>query len=222
MSDAKRIARDLRAAAARLKRAAVWKGSGLAVDAKNDSYVFELLCYFNVALAAKQNFAISVDGKTKSGKDGKLAALWPKSPGLKENFSFLRLKSSAGVEYQLCPGIKIKDKHGKLRAPDVNLLGGSANSHPSCPDLLACWDAKYSEYTTSPLSDQAVSDFIYTYQQLGKPTPPSNWRTLVSGEPYQRSGVLTNAQPSSEPDGALAENGLAETSGFPHSPQTRP
>jgi hypothetical protein len=222
MNDARRIARELREAAARLKSAAVWKGSDLAVDAAKDSYVFELLCYFNVALAAKERFAVSLDGKLESRKGGKFVARWPKSPGHKGNFSYLRLKSEAGNEYQLCPGIEIEDKHGKSRAPDVNLLAGSAGSSPSYRDLLACWDAKYSENTAAPLADQAVADFIYTYQQLGKPELPAAWRSLVRGAPYERSGIFTNAQRSSERDEAFAENGLAETSGFPHSPRTRP
>lgn len=223
MTDARAIANELREVAGKLKEAAVWNGSGLAVDAAIDSFVYELLCYFHLALAADAGFKIRIEGTINSGKYGQVAARWPKSPGLKPNFSFFRLTSRTGSEdYQLCPGIEITDRHGKSRAPDMNLLKGEAQSSLNWQDLLACWDAKYSVHNSAPLRDEAVSKFIHTYRQLGNPSPPPAWRAAVPGAAYQRSGILTNAQPSTEPDGALEENGLSETSGFPLSPKTRP
>lgn len=222
MADTRALARELREVAKKLEKAAVWKGSKLAVDAATDSFVYELLCYFHIALAAAAHFEIRVAGLDKSSGVAKPIARWPKSPGHKQNFSYFHLMSQSDDKYQLCPGINIKDKYNKLRAPDVNLLKGDSHSSPLWKDLLACWDAKFSSHDTKPLKDKEVADFIYTYQQLGNPRPPPTWCTAVTAPSYQRSGILTNAQASSEPDGALRENFLLETSGFPFSPKTRP
>jgi hypothetical protein len=47
------MVRSLKRAAAKLKTAAVWNGTGLAVDAQRDDYLYELLCYFRAADAAE-------------------------------------------------------------------------------------------------------------------------------------------------------------------------
>ena len=224
MANPKSLVRALREVAEKLGKAAVWNGSGLAVDAKRDNYVFELLCYFTLGvIAADAGYALQIEGTT-AGWRGKVVARWPKGPGFKKKFSYLKLTSlsGSGPGFQLCPGIEIVDKHGKARAPDINLLNENASMTPGYADLLGCWDAKYSTHASSPLRDEAVADFIHTHQQLGSPIPPPWWVAVVKKPPYLRSGILTNAQPSSERNGALAENSITETSNFPWSPATRP
>lgn len=218
------IAKRLREASKKLKQAAVWNGTDLAVDATKDNYVFELLCYFRVALHASKDFSIEVAGNLKTPTSGSSKAKWPKTPGKKENFSYISLKDKTGGDetYQLCPGINITDMHGKDRAPDVNLLNKDTGDHPKHTDLVACWDAKHTNRQGSRLPDTAVSDFIYTFQQLGSPSQPLPWGVTKGEEMFARSGLITNGCESTEPDAALVRHGISETYNFPHTPKTRP
>lgn len=223
MTPSMAMAVRLKSVAKKIKQAAKWHGSGLAVDSKTDDYVYELLCYFQVALAAQKIFSIEVAGAIK--KPGKSSeARWPKKPGMKKNFSYFNLLDckTNTVQFQLCPGINIEDLHGKLRAPDINLLRAGASIDPTHIELLACWDAKHTSNPTSRLPDTAVSDFVYTFQQLGAPTPPMAWTGSMSNAAYLRSGLLTNGNMSTEPDSALNAHSVSETYFFPTKPVTRP
>jgi hypothetical protein len=224
MTDARAIVRQLGKVATELRRAAVWNGSNLAVDTASDDFLFELLCFFHIAMRASSGFDIGVAGKIVLTSGGKKAARWPRKPGKKENFSYLQLSSrlarSAG--FQLCPGIKVTDVHGKDRASDVNLLDGDAPPSPTHSHLRACWDAKYTARADSKLPDTAVSDFIFTYMELGKPTPPATWLSKVSAPECRTSGLLTNGRSSTERDAALLAYGVSETHKFPGHPVTRP
>ena len=224
MTNSKKLAQNVQAVAERLRIAAVWNGSRDAVDVCKDHYLYEILCYFHIAKDAKMGFHILISGRTDMLKDGSSVARWPKKPGKKSNFSFLRLraKNQKNESFQLCPGIEVIDKHGKTRAPDANLLCQNAPDQPKHEHLRACWDAKYSIKPTSPVSDVAVSDFVYTFKMFEAPVIPAEWSTSVSGSPFVRSGIVTNAGKSSEPDAALMEFGITEISHFPDAPTTRP
>jgi hypothetical protein len=204
--------------------AGVWNGSHQAVDANKDHYVYELLCYFHIAEAARVAFTLRLAGRLGSPRDGAPVARWPKKPGKKTNFSFLCLHEINGYRqrFQLCPGIEVQDKHGKSRAPDGNLLCGDAPDEPTYKHLHACWDAKYSERPGSSIPDTAVSDFAYTFHQLGPPLTPGEWSGPLKGSAFARSGLLTNVGKSSERDDALKEAGISETCNFPDDPKTRP
>jgi hypothetical protein len=225
LKDSKTLLEQLTEVSEKLKVASTWRRSRKHVDAADDNYVYEILCLFLIADAAGSSFRLTVAGKFASGPG--VVALWPRSPGLKKNFSFFEMRGK-GVEvtgnllFQLCPGVKINDRHGKDRAPDANLLQGSATDNPSWKDLLACWDAKFVLDPVSRLADSQVSDFIHTHQQLGAPTAPPSWVHAIAGPAFRCSGLLTNGRPSTEREEALSENGVQETSGFPNRPTTRP
>jgi hypothetical protein len=225
MIDSKSLVRRLRSVAVEVKTAAVWNGTGLAVDATKDDYLYELYCYFRLALAAAPSFRLQIAGAIGTTKGGKPAAKWPKKPGQKKNFSYVSLveKSGHAEQFQLCPGIKVTDVNGKDRAPDLILLGGNAPSQPTHAHVRALWDAKYASMPQSRLADTAVSDFIITYQQLGAPTLPSAWSQKINPTEWQRPGLLTNGQASTERTAMLIAYGVSETHGFPDGPPvTRP
>jgi hypothetical protein len=165
VTNSKKLAASVQAVAEQLKIAAVWNGSRESVDGAKDNYVYEILCYLHIAKAAKSGFNLQIGGRTERLRDGTSVARWPKKPGKKLNFSYFRLfeKSQPAESFQLCPGVKIADKHGKYRAPDVNLLSGGALDPPDYGQLQACWDAKYSIKPGVPVPDVAVSDFGYTF-----------------------------------------------------------
>jgi len=168
MSDADLVLR-IRGLGDALKRAARWQGSPIAVDGAKDDFVYELLCYFTVAVASANHFKVALTLR-KHPTTGKLAPLFPKKPGRKKNFSFLALTEASGQPgFELCPGIFITDRHGKRRAPDINLLCAAAAIDPAHTDLCAIWDAKYVYDETKRLADTAVSDFVYTFEELGYP-----------------------------------------------------
>jgi hypothetical protein len=223
-SDSRQMLRKLKAVAERLKNAAVWHDSGEHVDVLKDHYVFELLVFFHAALAAKRKFDVSLAGNVKPGSPP--LAIWPRKPGLKKNFSYLQIcETHEGVTrlvFQLCPGIKIADRHGKARSPDVNLLLASATDDPKYDDMCACWEAKFVANAQNRLSDSDVGDFVHTFQQLANPTPPETWERAIGEAAFRISGILTNGQTSTELDAALAENGITETSTFPSNSKTRP
>lgn len=224
MTTSKKLVRSVQAVAAKLQLAGVWNGSRRAVDASKDHYVYELLCYFHIAEAAKVAFTLRLAGRVDSPRNGSLVARWPKKPGKKTNFSFLWLQDSNGPHgcFQLCPGIEIVDKHGKTRAPDGNLLCKDAPNEPTYEHLRACWDAKYSEKLGSSVPDTAVSDFVYTFHQLGAPLTPAEWSGALKGSAFAGPGLITNVGKSSERDAALREAGISETYNFPDAPKTRP
>jgi hypothetical protein len=217
------LVKQLQIVAHALKQAAQWKGSRLSVNVNTDYYVYELLCYFKAAHSVASDFKLTIRGTQPHGKAGKHKARWPKSPGNKTNFSYIDLvrQDLGRVSYQICPGINIADKHGKNRAPDINLLKNTTSLNPKFTDMYGCWDAKYQQDASKPLVDTNVSDFAYTHSQLGSPTPPQDW-TAVTEKPFEKSGLLTNAGDSTEPDLALASYGILETSQFPTKPKTRP
>ena len=224
MKDSARFARAVRKVARSLKSAAVWNGTKEAVDGCADDYVFEMLCYFKSAQIAKKAYRLSIAGKTEKDSKGRLLAIWPKKPGYKANFSYFNLsdETTGNVAFQLCPGIRIADIHGKDRAPDVNLLSGSAPISPTHVDLKACWDAKYCSDPTKRMPDTMVSDFIHTFRQLGSPAMSKDWKQAAEKSVFSMSGLITNGDASTEPDQTLAKNGISETSGYPGNPTTRP
>lgn len=213
------VVRQVRKIASALKQAAVWHGSALPVDATKADYLYELRCYFLAANAARKDFVVKHHGSKKSPKH----ARWPKKPGKKANFSFLMLKhkSAAAASYQLCPGITVTDIHGKGRAPDINLLTGGCSDEPTYAELLGCWDAKYVSDPKARVPDTCISDFVYTVEELGGPTPPSHW-VAATGVEFALPGILTNGDQSTETDAALKKRGVSETSRYPDQPHTRP
>jgi hypothetical protein len=231
MSSSKELIKRLQTVSEALRRAAKWKGSGLAVDlgSAEGNFLFELHCFFSCAVDASQSFSLSVGGNTIRVGRG-LKARWPRGPGLKVNFSYFILRNAvSGVSvFQLCPGVNVTDKFGKERSPDISLQKPGAGSNPTFNDLHSLWDAKYTIRPTRPLSDVAVSDFIYTVEAFGRPSPPAVWKAGVknlsntSGRPWTRSGLITNGQHSTEPILALQHFGVGETWGFPDAPCHRP
>lgn len=226
MSSSLELTRDLKAVAAKLKTAAVWSGTGLAVDAVQDDYLYELLCYFCAAVAAGSGFRLRIAGATGTARSGRLAAKWPKKPGKKANFSYislLDLNTGTHEQFQLCPGVKVADFHGKARAPDINLLSAGAPSEPTYSHMAGMWDAKYTAVKEARVPDVAVADFAYTFQQLGSPKLPSAWLGVVTHQEWRCPGVLTNGKESTEPTAALMAGGIAETCGYPSAAaKTRP
>jgi hypothetical protein len=224
MNKSRQLASALKVISKNLKLAAVWNTSKDAVDGYSSDYLYENLCLLSAAAAVKGAFTLSLDGKVVVDVKGRTIALWPKKPGHKTNFSYFVLSAShAHVEsFQLCPGIRVTDIHGKDRAPDVNLLEGDAPDVPSHFHLKACWDAKYSTNETRRLPDNEVSDFIHTFRQLGAPVAPGSWKAAVTVPAFAVSGLVTNGAWSTEPDATLAASGLTETAEFPDRAKTRP
>lgn len=221
MTASAQLARELSTVANQLRKASLWNGAMEPVDVVKDDFVYELLCYFRVAVAASTAFSVAMAGSIKQLPSGEVLALWPKKPGKKVNFSYLSLRDGTSTEqFQLCPGIRITDQDGKDRAPDINLLGANAPSNPHRGHLLCCWDAKYT-VKSGPLSDVAVSDFVFTVQQLGFPKPPPPW-TNVTPKPWGTPGILTNGAASTEPTAMFQRIGISETCYFPDTPTTRP
>ncbi|WP_186206468.1 hypothetical protein [Burkholderia gladioli] len=210
------LLKRLRAVKHTLADAAVWS-THAAVDTGQDSYVFEFLCFLNLCAELEAGHELEVVTRKKK-------AVWPKGPALKCNFSYARITPKAGRahEYDLNPGIKISDRYGKLRAPDISITEKTGDATPAFGQVTAIWDAKFSERAGSPIGDTNVSDFLYTAQQLGFPRVPPGPFCGVGGGVYARSGLITNAQPSSEPDQVYVDHGMHEVSGFPLAIAMRP
>jgi len=219
----KSILKKLHAVAAQLGKASKWAGSSMGVDASKDDYVFELLCFFDIAMS-KGAMQATVVARSDPSNPAVSIARWPKKPAEMRNFSYLKLadQTTGQLLFRLCPGVNVEDRFGKKRAPDVNLLKAGSSEEPKCTDLIACWDAKFLAVSTKRLSDVAVSDFIYTFNCLGQPAPSSRWQSEVTAGRYQSSGLVTNGMRSTEPDAALTDAGVLETEQFPAAPQTRP
>ena len=221
MSD-RDLVRQIRALGESLERASRWQGSAIEVDGAKDDFVYELLCYLTIAVATTSHFAVTLILR-RHPKSKQLAPLFPKKPGNKGNFSFLVLREIDGqIAFELCPGILIKDRYGKRRAPDISLLCANSGDDPAHGDLQGIWDAKYVQKEASRLADTAVSDFVFTFEELGSPAPPSRWTHCVGIQAFRGSGLLTNGCHSTEPLATLTQRRIYETSGFPKKPTTRP
>jgi hypothetical protein len=206
-----------------LQRASVWQGPRIEVDGARDDFVYELLCYLTVALAAVGPFIAELILRYPRKTTGKLLPLFPKKPGYKKNFSYLVLKTPDGkVAFELCPGVWITDRHGKDRAPDINLLLPNGGDNPGYTDLRVVWDAKYVQDEAKLLADTAVSDFVFTFEELGSPEAPADWGNAIAVPAFRGSGLLTNGRPSTEPLETLRKRRVFETSRFPKNPATRP
>jgi hypothetical protein len=226
MTDSLDLVRNLKRVADKLKTAAVWNGTGLAVDAERDDYLYELLCFFHAASAAAFGYKLRIAGAVVAMRNGKRAAKWPKKPGNKVNFSFISLlddKSGLHEQFQLCPGVKVTDTHGKARAPDISLQLAGAPAQPTCSHLAGVWDAKYTAFKESRVPDSAVADFVYTFHQLESPALPPAWLSVVTQKEWRCSGIVTNGKKSTEPTAALTANGISETCEYPSAAaSTRP
>lgn len=221
MSD-RDLVRRVRQLADDLRRAAQWQGSSIEVDGAKDDFVYELLCYVSAALGAAGHFRVTLILRPHPTSK-KLVPLFPKKPGCKKNFSLVLLKNSGDqIEFELCPGIFVEDRHGKRRAPDISLLCANAAEDPSHVHLRAMWDAKYVQDETRRVADTAVSDFVVTFEELGSPAAPANWATVIGIKAFFASGLITNGCPSTERPAMLQQRKVSETSGFPKSPATRP
>jgi hypothetical protein len=221
MSDAD-LVRRVRELGSALRRAAQWQGSSIEVDSAKDDFVYELLCYVSAALAATTHFNVTLVLRPHP-KSKKLVSLFPRKPGCKKNFSLLLLKGLGDqIVFQLCPGIFVEDRHGKRRAPDINLLAADAAEDPAHLHLLAMWDAKHVRDQTQRLADTAVSDFVVTFEELGSPVPPGSWANAIGMQAFFASGLITNGCPSTERAAMLKQRKVSETSGFPEMPVTRP
>jgi len=221
--DSLELIRRVRKATKALRRASSWNGSWQKVDAESDDFVYEHLCYLKATLMAEPSFRLKVVTRPHR-TTGKPTALWPRKPGKKSTFSYFLLSSrvnNANV-FQLCPGIRIGDKDGKYRAPDINLLKGNCSDSPSHSDLLGIWDAKYLSKKGASLPDTQVSDFVFTFEQLGSPNPPSAWCAAVGAPVFQGSGLITNGEFSTERNATLAQRQVRETKTYPDNPETRP
>ncbi|MEX3630307.1 MAG: hypothetical protein VB138_13475 [Burkholderia sp.] len=187
------------------------------MDTDQDSYVFEFLCFLSLCVELEVDHELEVVPRKKK-------VAWPKGPALKCNFSYTKITPKAGGthQYDLNPGIKISDRYGKLRAPDISITARTGDATPAFGQVTAIWDAKFSEHADSPIGDTNVSDFLYTAQQLGFPhAAPGPFSGVGSGV-YTRSALITNAQPSSEPAQVYADHGMHEGSGFPLAIAMRP
>src|SRR5687768_9665302 len=91
MESAKQLISQLRSAASELRIASSWHGTWLPVRSDTDDFVYELLCYFRCAQAGNSTFRLTLKGKTQKLGATRVAALWPRKPGNKENFSYLSL-----------------------------------------------------------------------------------------------------------------------------------
>ena len=219
MSNAKLLSR-LKTVESKLKMASVWNGDKTAVNALKNSYVFELLCLLQLCGHVEETKKLNIVKRRKKGKD---LVILPKSPANKSNFSYIEVINPDGDihEYDLNPGINITDRDKKDRAPDISITTTTGDNTPTFNDVMEIWDAKYSD-NNSRLNDKEVSDFIYTAQQLGFPRPPSTLAKALSAKEFNRSGIITNAKHSTEPDAALSRHQLQEVSEFPTSTSTRP
>jgi hypothetical protein len=204
----------------KLKAAARWNGSLHDVDSDEDHYIYELLCYFKLSMAATPHFNLKIVLRSRS-QTGNPAALWPRAPGKKQNYSYICLHNQADeCEYELCPGINITDRYNMDRAADINLLLPSQTEQPLFSHLCAIWDAKHRRIT-GRLSGPEVSDFIVTFEALGKPEPSVSWRQIMP-QAFRKSGLLTNGLFSTEPVLHLQDRSISETEHFPDAPTTRP
>jgi hypothetical protein len=86
MTASREMVREIEQVAKKLGSASVWIGSKRAVDAWTDDYVYELLCYFCIAAAAKKAFALRLSGRIDGVRKGLHVARWPKKPGDKKRF----------------------------------------------------------------------------------------------------------------------------------------
>ena len=216
----KQLVSKLKAAAKRLRAAAQWQGSLQDVDSDQNPYIYELLCYFSLALQTHQHFKLKIVPRPHP-KTHAPAALWPRGPAKKVNFSYVCLHNTADqCQYELCPGIDVIDRFGQPRAADINLLIPNGPPHPTFQHLCAIWEAKHRQRNRR-LSGPEVSDFIVTFEAQGKPSLPASWQQIMPPT-FQRSGILTNGKHSTETDRHLQERQISETSAFPDAPVTRP
>ncbi|WP_321960047.1 hypothetical protein [Paraburkholderia sp. J7] len=212
--------KKLQSTEAKLKVASVWNGSKSAVSIDSSPYVFELLCFLELCVNLEYSHALEFVKRKSGGKD---IIKLPKAPGNKANFSYVKIlkKNENTHEFDLNPGINITDNDRKDRAPDISITAITGDRTPNVGEVKEIWDAKYSA-KDGRLNDKEVSDFFYTAQQLGFPRDPSALAKNLPAKEFNRSGIITNTKPSTEPDSVFARHKLHEVSGFPDAVSTRP
>jgi hypothetical protein len=216
------IIEQVKTVSQKLRRACRWAGSMADVDADEDDFLYEILCYLTLAKESLAAHELILVARPLSSKV-KPVARWPRKPGKKQNFSYLKLHdASIGTHiYDLCPGIRIVDREHKERSPDVSLTVPTGDTTPEYHHVRGVWDAKFRLNAAHRIDDTEVSDFVFTFWQFGKPSVPVSFQATVPAE-FRRAGLLSNGVDSTERDETLIAWEIQETTNYPLLPKTRP
>jgi hypothetical protein len=163
-------------------------------DAEN--FLFELKVLFSLL-----NYLTTHGWKcTVANRQSSSVIRLPKSPGLKQNFSFFIIEhAKTGRKFQVVHGTQIEDRLGEPRAPDISLQTENASLRPSFRDVKAIWDAKL-RGTVDDVSDNVISDaeyrsFVWVKDKLGIPWPNSSEDVLAGWPPaFEVCALITNGK----------------------------
>lgn len=104
-----------------------------------NNYIYEFYCYMKILedLSKKPNHKIKFIGGN---------GIFPKNPVPKSNRPYFILEKDNVKIFQICSGTQIETKINTKKAPDISFQ--AIHSDPNLPnyrDILAIYDAKYSE-----------------------------------------------------------------------------
>ena len=207
-SNDRKLRRRVSNSAKALRISAKWESSRKSINVADD-FIYELFTLFCLVIDLKSNYVVRYDPGV-----GNKQNCFPRKPANKKDRPrFLVYNhNSKNALWQVCSGTKIKDIHGKSRAPDVSLQVGDSSDEPNYHDVLLIWDAKYkhNNETISRISSGEFSVFGRWIElfRLKNGTKPNI--KLKTSEEMIANCLITNGRESTEPDDECLRKGLKE------------
>jgi hypothetical protein len=162
----------------------------------SDDFLFELFVLFELILDLKKQYRI----KYLEGKGNKINQ-FPRSPALKQDRPRFEVYDTNGnILWQICPGTKISDIHGRERAPDISFQIATSPDNPQYKHVILIWDAKYRTNSDHRITDAELSEFarmIEVFLLRKSPKPSIQFSKLAN---LQAHCLFTNGLDTTEPD----------------------
>lgn len=203
------LMREVKDAGAKLTKASLWS-TKTPLDVEN-SFLLEMYLLFLLCDDLQANYTVEyVKGASPNEHT------FPQGPANKAGWPKFVIKdsSSGQVLFQICAGTRASDINGTNRALDVSIQAGTAGDNPGPDDVLQIFDAKYRSKTLDRISKHEFSEFVRwveLFNLRGAGTPGLTLNLLGA---LDANCLVTNGEPSTEPDAECVRTNIREVTKF--------
>ncbi|MCC9601005.1 hypothetical protein LOC67_10655 [Stieleria sp. JC731] len=203
------LMREVKNAGASLTKAALWS-TKTPLDMAN-SFLLEMYLLFRLCDDLQANYTVEyVKGihpnehtfpQAASNKAG-----WPKF--------IVKDASSGKLLFQICAGTRAGDIHGAQHAIDVSIQTAAAGDTPGPDDVLQIFDAKYRSNSSHRISKHEFSEFVRWVELFKLRGAGTTGLMLNSLTSLDGNCLVTNGEPSTEPDAECHRTSVREVTKF--------
>lgn len=203
------LMREVKDAGANLTKAALWS-TKTPLDVEN-SFLLEMYLLFLLCDDLQANYTVEyVKGASPNEHT------FPQGPANKAGWpKFIVKDASTGkVLFQICAGTRAADIHGTNHAIDISIQTASAGDTPGPDDVLQIFDAKYRSNSSHRISKHEFSEFVRWVELFKLRGAGTANLTLNQLGALDANCLVTNGEPSTEPDAECNRTSVREVSKF--------